>query len=156
MEDARVWNHIRLSLNLNSWYSGKSHGWSSLVGYSPWGHKESDTTEWLQFHFSLSCIGEGNGSPLQYSCLENPMDGGAWWAAIYGVTQSRTGLRLFSSSSVSHCFETMLLPACQSLSMLLWLAGMLSFFALCMTGSSPSSELSLKATAREVFLNHCI
>jgi len=64
---------------------GKSHGWRSLVGYSPWGHEESDTTEQLHFHFSLSCIGEGNGNPLQCSCLENPRDGGAWWAAIYGV-----------------------------------------------------------------------
>ena len=54
---------------------GKSHGWRSLVGCSPWGHWESDTTEQLHFHFSLSCIGEGNGNPLQYSCLENPMDG---------------------------------------------------------------------------------
>ena len=59
----------------------------SLVGCSPWGLKESDTTEQLHFHFSLSCFGEGNGNPLQYSCLENPRDGGAWWAAIYGVTQ---------------------------------------------------------------------
>ena len=57
---------------------GKSHGPRSLVGYSPWGHSESDTTERLHFHFSLSCIGEGNGNPLQYSCLENPMDRGAW------------------------------------------------------------------------------
>ena len=56
----------------------KSHGQRSLVGYSPWGRKESDTTERLHFHFSLSCTGEGNGNPLQYSCLENPMDGGAW------------------------------------------------------------------------------
>jgi len=47
--------------------------------------KESDTTEQLHFHFLLSCIGEGNGNPLQYSCLVNPRDGGAWWAAIYGV-----------------------------------------------------------------------
>ena len=53
---------------------GKSHGWRSLVGRSPWGHEESDTTEQLHFHFSLSCIGEGNGNPLQYSCMENPMD----------------------------------------------------------------------------------
>ena len=52
--------------------------------------KESDKTEQLHFHFSLSCIGEGNGNPLQYSCLENPRDGGAWWAAVYGVVQSRT------------------------------------------------------------------
>ena len=65
--------------------SGKSHGWRSLVGCSPWGHEESDTTERLHFHFSLSCTGEGNGNPLQCSCLENPRDGGAWWAAVYGV-----------------------------------------------------------------------
>ena len=63
---------------------GKSHGWRSLVGCSAWGRKESDTTEQLHFHFSLSCIGEGNGNPLQCSCLENPRDGGAWWAAVYG------------------------------------------------------------------------
>ena len=69
---------------------GKSHGWRSLVGCSPWGRKESDTTERLHFHFSLSCIGEGNGNPLQCSCLENPRDGRAWWAAICGVTESDT------------------------------------------------------------------
>ena len=80
---------------------GKSHGRRSLVGYSPWGHKESDTTEWLHFHFSLSCIGEGNGNPLQCSCLENPRDGGAWWAAVYGVAQSRTQPKWLSSSSSS-------------------------------------------------------
>jgi len=72
---------------------GGSHGRRSLVGCSPWGHEESDTTEWLHFHFSLSCIGEGNGNPLQCSCLENPRDRGAWWAAVYGVAQSRTRLR---------------------------------------------------------------
>ena len=72
---------------------GKSHGRRSLVGCSPWGREESDTTEQLHFHFSLSCIGEGNGNPLQCSCLENPRDGGAWWAAISGVTQSRTRLK---------------------------------------------------------------
>ena len=71
------------------------------VGCSPWGCKESDRTEWLHFHFSLSCIGEGSGNPLQCSCLENPRDGGAWWAAIYGVAQSRTRLKWFSSSSSS-------------------------------------------------------
>ena len=58
---------------------GIFHGWRCLVGYSPWGRKESDMTEQLYFHFSLSCIGEGNGNPLQCSCLENPRDGGAWW-----------------------------------------------------------------------------
>ena len=72
------------------------------MGYSPWGHEESDTTERLHFHFSLSCIGEGNGNPLQYSCLENPRDGGAWWAAIYGVAQSWTRLMRLSSSSSSN------------------------------------------------------
>ena len=79
---------------------GKSYGWRSLVGCSPWGHEESDTTEWLPFHFSLSCIGEGNGNPLQCSCLENPRDGGAWWAAVYGVTQSRTLLKWLSSKEL--------------------------------------------------------
>ena len=78
---------------------GKSHGWRSLVGYSPWGHEESDMTERLQFHFSLSCIGEGNGNPLQCSCLENPGNGGAWWAAVYGVSESRTQPKRLSSSS---------------------------------------------------------
>ena len=78
---------------------GKSHGRRSLVGCSPWGHEESDMTERLHFHFSLSRIGEGNGNPLQCSCLENPRDGGAWWAAVYGVTQSRIRLKRLSSSS---------------------------------------------------------
>ena len=57
---------------------GKSHGWRSLVGCSPWSRLESDMTERFHFHFPLSCIGEGNGNPLQCSCLENPMDGEAW------------------------------------------------------------------------------
>ena len=78
---------------------GKSHGWRGLVGCSPWGHEESDTTERLHFHFSLSCIGEGNGNPLQCSCLENLRNGGAWWAAVYGVTQSQARLKWLSSSS---------------------------------------------------------
>ena len=63
------------------------------------GSLELDTTKWLHFYFSLSCIGEGNGNPLQRSCLENPRDGGAWWAAVYGVTQSRTWLKRLRSSS---------------------------------------------------------
>ena len=74
----------------------KSHVQRSLVGCSPWGREESDTTERLPFHFSLSCIGAGNGNPLQCSCLENPRDRGAWWAAVYGVTQSRTRLKRLS------------------------------------------------------------
>ena len=71
------------------------------MGCSPWGRKESDTTERLHFRFSLSCIGEGNGNPLQCSCLENPRDGGTWWAAVYGVTQSQIQLKRLSSSSSS-------------------------------------------------------
>ena len=78
---------------------GKSHGRRSLVGYSPWGRWESDMTEQLHFHSSLSGTGEGNGNPLQCSCLENPRDGGAWWAAVHGVAQSRTWLKRLSSSS---------------------------------------------------------
>ena len=73
---------------------GESHGQRSLVGCSPWGLYESDTTERL----SLSCIGEGNGNPFQCSCLETPRDRGAWWAAVYGVTQSWTRLKQLSSS----------------------------------------------------------
>ena len=69
---------------------GKPYGRRSLMGCSPWGREDSDTTERLPFYFSLSCLGEGNGNPLQCSCLENPRDGGAWWGAVYGVTQSRT------------------------------------------------------------------
>ena len=80
---------------------GKSHGRRSLVGCSPWDHEESDTTERLHFHFSLSCIGEGNGNPLQCSCLQNPRDRRARWAAISGVAQSRTRLKRLSSSSRS-------------------------------------------------------
>ena len=71
---------------------GKSHGPRSLVGCSPWSHAESDMTERLRFHFSLLCIGEGNGYPLQCSCLENPRD---------RVAQSRTRLKWLSSSTSS-------------------------------------------------------
>ena len=83
----------------------KPHGWRSLVGCSPWGRWELDTTERLHFHFSLSCIGEGNGNPIQCSCLENPRDEGAWWAAVYGVAQSRTQLKWLSSSSSSSSIQ---------------------------------------------------
>ena len=77
----------------------------SLEGCSPWGRWGSDTTQWLHFHFSLSCIGEGNGNPHQCSCRENPRDGGAWWAAVYGVAQSRTRLKCrteLDTTEVSH------------------------------------------------------
>ena len=78
---------------------GESRGWRSLVGCSPWGREESDMTARLHFHFPLSCIGEGNGNPLQCSCLENPRDRGARWAAVSGVAQSWTRLTRLSSSS---------------------------------------------------------
>ena len=96
--------HARINRR-RQWHStpvllpGKSHGRRSLVGCSPWGRWGSDMTERLHFHISLSCIGEGNGNPLQCSCLENPRDGGAWWVAVYGVPQSRTRLKWLSSSS---------------------------------------------------------
>ena len=83
---------------------------SSLAWIIPWMEKPGglqsmgslrvDTTERLHFHFSLSCTGEGNGNPLQCSCLENPRDGGAWWAAVYGVAQSQTRLKRLSSSRI--------------------------------------------------------
>ena len=75
------------------------------MGCRPWGREESDTTERLHFHLSLPCIGVGNGNPLQCSCLENPRDGGAWWAAVYGVAQSQTRLKRLSSSSSRLRFE---------------------------------------------------
>ena len=99
-KEQQIWGQVRR----RQWHPtpvllpGKSHGRRSLVGCNPWGHWGSDTTERLHFHFSLSCIGEGNGNPLQCSCLENPRDRGAWWAAVYGVTQSRTWLKWLSSS----------------------------------------------------------
>ena len=96
-----------LSVRRRQWHPtpvllpGGSHGWRSLVGCSPWGCYKSDTTQRLHFHFSLARIGEGNGNPLQCSCLENPRDGEVWWAALYGVAQSRTRLKRLSSSSGS-------------------------------------------------------
>ena len=84
---------------------GKSHGWRSLVGCSPWGRTESDTTERLHFHFLLSCIGEENGNLLQYSCLENPMDGGSWKAAVYGVAEGQTRLSYFTFTFHFHALE---------------------------------------------------
>ena len=89
---------------------GKSHGWTSLEGCSPWGCWGLDTTERLHFHFSLSCIGERNGNPLQCSCLENPRDSGAWWAAVSGVAQSRTRLKWLSSSMNESYIKCPLFP----------------------------------------------
>ena len=68
---------------------GKSHGWRSLVGCSLWGPSELDMTEPLHLHFSPSCTGEGLGNPFQCSCLGNPREGGAWWAAVYGSHRVR-------------------------------------------------------------------
>ena len=99
---------------------GKSYGQRSLVGCTPWGREELDTTERLHFHFSLSCIGEGNGNPLQCSCLENPRDRGAWWAAVYGVTQIQTRLMWLSSNSSSLGWMDVLEAA---FTVSLWLSG---------------------------------
>ena len=113
------YQHLTSTLWRRQWHPtpvllpGKSHGPRSLVGCSPWGLEESEsgTTDRLHFHFSLSCTGEGNGNPLQCSCLENPRDGGTWWAAVYGVAQSRTRLKRLSSTytlteslHISYCF----------------------------------------------------
>ena len=112
---------------------------STLAWKIPWteepdrlqsmGCEESDTTERLHFPFSLSCIGEGNGNPLQCSCLESPRDGGAWWAAVYGVAQSRTQLKRLSSSSLpsssdTEVFKSEIVPKClPSAVLILHLAG---------------------------------
>ena len=103
-----LWDLLYYYVSVVQWHPtpallpGKSHGWRSLEGCSPWGRWGSDTTAQLHFDFSLLCIGEGNGNPLQCSCLENPRDGGAWWAAISRVAQSRTRLKWLSSSSSSN------------------------------------------------------
>ena len=101
-EDDMVGWHHQLNGHEFKQVPGVGDGQGGLACCSPWGHWGSDTTERLHFHVSLSFIGEGNGSPLQCSYLENPEDGGAWWAAVYGVTQSRTRLKRFSSSKYSY------------------------------------------------------
>ena len=88
-------------------------------GLQSMGLRRVDTTERLHFHFSLSCTGEGNGNPLQYSCLENPRDRGAWWTAVYGVAQSRTRLKRLSSSSSSGSVAKYP-PATQEMKMWIW------------------------------------
>ena len=124
----RTWRQKRQWQLTPGFLPGESHQWRSLVGCSPLGLWESDMTKRLHLHFSLSCIGEGNGTPLQCSCLENPRDGGAFWAAIYGVAQSWTWLKRLSRSRSSrtgrsnrilgkHLF--LLYWLCQSL----WLCG---------------------------------
>ena len=120
--EGHIWDSFMKTLIKRKWHPtpvllpGKSHGRRSLVGCSPRGHWELDMNQWLHFHFSLSYIGEGNGNPLQCSRLENPRDGGAWWAAVYGVAQSRTRLKRLSSSSSSFkvsfsvCYLLILIP----------------------------------------------
>ena len=83
---------------------GKCHGWRSLVGCSPLGSRGVRHDRATSLSFSLSCIGEGNGNPLQCSCLENPRDGGAWWATVCGVAQSRTQLTQLSSSTMNKIY----------------------------------------------------
>ena len=103
---------IRKFKNYTQVYSVIGEGNGTPLQYSCL--EKSDMAEWLHFHFSVSFIGEGNGNPLQCSCLENPRDGGAWWAAIYGVTQSRTRLKRLSSSSIlsyTICFSYKDLPS---------------------------------------------
>ena len=153
---------------------GNSHGWRSLVDCSPWGRKwgrkESETTERLHFHFSLPCIGEGNGNPLRSSCLVNPRDGGAWWAAVYGVAQSRTWLKRLSSSSASlqytlsngmeqltHCYSQQL---GWSLRALFWvkedsLKGYMLYDSIivCVSCSVMSSSVTLWTVARQAPLS---
>ena len=92
-EGRRQWLPLQYSCLENPMDGGA--WWAAVHG----GREESDTTEQLHFHFSLSCIGERNDNPLQCSCLENPRDRGAWWAAVYGIAQSRTRLKRLSSSS---------------------------------------------------------
>ena len=103
--DVQKWKELESLFQRRQWpptpglLPGKPHGRRSLVGCSPWGCEELDTTEQLHFHFSLSFNREGNGNPLQCSCLENPRDGGTWWAAVYAFAQSWTRLKRLSSSS---------------------------------------------------------
>ena len=101
-----TYSYYCLTVHLYSWSHTltQNHQVSCIPAIFEWTQQEvlswsRGTTEQLHFHFSLACIGEGNGKSLQYSCLENPRDGGAWWAAVYGVAQSRTRLKRLSSSS---------------------------------------------------------
>ena len=101
---------FRFNINWRWWHPtpvllpGKSHGRRSLVGCSPWGCEESDMTEKLHFHFSLSCTGEGNGNPLQYACLENPRDGGGLVGChLWGRTESDTTEASYQQQSINTC-----------------------------------------------------
>ena len=121
MPSASETHFEKISVYIRQWHPtpvllpGKSHGWMSLEVCSPWGRWGSDTTERLHFHFSLSWIGEGNGNALQCSCQENPRDGGAWFAAICGVTQSQTRLKRLSSSIADLCVQQKLTQPCKAI-----------------------------------------
>ena len=118
------------------------------VGCSLWGLEELDTTERLHFHFSLSCIGEGNGNPLQCSCLENPRDSRTWWAAIYGVAQSRTWLKRLSSSSKPCVFLFYCLSAsiCHCLSL-----ATVIYSLWCLTPGGEGRKVSIKIEKNKMF-----
>ena len=137
---------------------GKSHGRRSLVGCRPWGREESDMTEQLHFHFSLSGIGEGNGNPLQCSCLENPRDGGAWWAVVYGVAQSQTWLKQLSSSSSSNflcTYQTQLYSLlCSVYSTLLFIFSVESSFSYRFLGGLSISGNNLFVDAVLLFIRN--
>ena len=111
VQDTWVWSWVRKIPWRKRWHPipvllpGKSHGQSSLEGCSPWGRWVLDMTERLHLHFSLSCIGEGNGNPLQCSCLENTRDRGAWWATVHGVAKSWTRLSDFTFTFHFHAWE---------------------------------------------------
>ena len=100
--------------------------WKILWREEPGRLQSMDTTERLHFHFSLSCIGEGNGNPLQCSCLENPREGGAWWAAVYGVAQGRTWLKWLSSRCTITSSTT---GKKKTTSRQLWFTGLLRWFS---------------------------
>ena len=103
------------------------------VGCCLWSRTESDTTEQLHFHFSLSCIGEGNGNSLHCICLENPRDGRAWWAAVYGVTQSWTRPKWLSSCSSSNLAQAKSFYLKRKIFSFIWVPTLekLNFCAIC-------------------------
>ena len=126
---------------------GESQGRGSLVGCRPWDRWGLDMTERLHFYFSLSCSGEGNGNPLQCSCLENPRDGGAWWAAVYGVAQSQKRLKWPGSSSSILLFKsTFILSSSVILGIILW--GRLSFLLLVIFTNKENKQETLEKLSK--------
>ena len=142
----------------------KIHGQRSLVGCSPWGRVELGTTEQIHFHFSLSCAGEGNGNPLQCSCLENPRDGEDWWTAISGVTLNRTRLKRLSSSSSRSLYLLIphILPISQPLhfwqspvcSLYLWTWFLSCFFKIITLNESLYLSVSMICGKKHIFNNY--